>query len=113
MSRVTGKKLRDAVRYYLGQGGGADETQQDAQLFGVQFDQSNDPKMFFVLPENWDIIRAFCALQTQWRRDAQGQLCGLDYVGVEVALRYSDIPIKAVFQGLQVMESEVLIGANK
>jgi len=41
-----------------------------------------------VLPENWDVVRAFLAAQTQWRRaGGAGAAVGLDYAGARAAVR--------------------------
>ncbi len=61
-----------------------------------------------VLAENWDTVRAFCAVQTQWRYGSSGHATGLDYAGVQAAVQALGIRLRAVFDGLRVMEAEVL-----
>ena len=63
---------------------------------------------FAVLPCNWEVVLAFCALQSQWRYAPSGAITGLDYAGCRVALSALGMNFKAVFAGLQVMEAEVL-----
>jgi hypothetical protein len=40
-----------------------------------------------VWPCNWDVLRLFVRLQTQWLRTPNGNLAGLNYPAVESALR--------------------------
>lgn len=59
---------------------------------------------------NWDSVMAFLACDTQWRAIAvpSGLMwIGLDYNGVDVALRRLDFPA-SVFADLQVMELAAL-----
>ncbi|MCE2910213.1 MAG: DUF1799 domain-containing protein [Burkholderiaceae bacterium] len=67
-------------------------------------------EVFEVLPENWPTLLAFLAVQTQWRIGGMGHPVGLDYQGVDVALRRLRIedPDGELFAGLQVMEIAAL-----
>lgn len=61
-------------------------------------------------PANWDSVMAFLACDTQWRAVAgpAGLIwIGLDYAGVDIALRRLDFPA-SVFADLQVMEIAAL-----
>jgi hypothetical protein len=61
-----------------------------------------------VLPEAEPVLRAWLAVQTQWRVGMAGPT-GLDYAGVEAALRLRDEDDRAgVFAGLQVCEAAML-----
>lgn len=63
-----------------------------------------------VWPDNWDTVRVFCALGTQWRVAAgmAGLVwLGLDYAAITPVLRLMDIPRRDwqdLFEGLRVME---------
>ena len=65
-----------------------------------------------MLAQNWDTVRVFMAVQTQWRYGPSGHPSGhptgLDYAGVRVAVLGLGLRFKDVFAGLQVMEAEVL-----
>ena len=61
-----------------------------------------------MLAQNWDTVRVFMAVQTQWRYGPSGHPTGLDYAGVRVAVMGLGLRFKDVFAGLQVMEAEVL-----
>jgi hypothetical protein len=61
-----------------------------------------------VEPENWDTVMLFMRVQTQWRSSFAG-LTGLDYTGVEAAMRMAGIErTPEIFDGLQVMEFTAL-----
>ena len=91
----------------LSSGGGKDEVEEDARAFGITIDHKSE-REFAVLPQNWDIIQAFIVAQTQWRYAGNGQITGLDYQSVKVAVETAGYKFKAVFAGLRVMEAEVL-----
>jgi hypothetical protein len=53
------------------------------------------------------VIDLFASVQTQWRRDAGGLPTGLDYAGVEAAMRLGDVEKpREMFLRLQVLEHE-------
>lgn len=84
-----------------------DELAEDAAAFGVELPaQARD--VCPVLPENWDTVMAFCAAQTQWRHGPSGHPVGLDYAGCRAVVRALGVKWRKVFEGLQVMEGEVL-----
>lgn len=65
-----------------------------------------------VEPENWDVVMLFLRVQTQWRYSFGGPT-GLDYTGVEAAMRLAGIQQSAdLFDGLQVMEVAALREMN-
>ena len=61
-----------------------------------------------MLPECWDAVRAFCAMQTQWRYGPSGTPTGLDYAGARAAVQAMGLRWRAVFEGVRVMEAETL-----
>ncbi len=61
-----------------------------------------------MLPENWDAVRVFIAAQTQWNHGPSGHLVGLPYPAVEAVARGLDVAFAAIFEGLRVMEAEIL-----
>lgn len=65
---------------------------------------------FKVMRKNWDSVCAWLACETQWRVLAVKTrliYLGLDYQGVDVALRRSGTA-DTVFEDLQIMEREAL-----
>ena len=73
----------------------------------IELPRSETPDCI-VLPENWDIVRAFLAASTQWRLGPGGELLGLDYAGARAAARGLGLKWRAVFSGLCAMEAEVV-----
>jgi len=63
---------------------------------------------FEVLEENWQIVEMFLRCQTQWRTGMAG-VTGFDYVAVfELLKLYQVEETVTVFEGLQLMEAQVL-----
>ena len=78
-------------------------------MLGVQpsgrLKEAND---YPVLPENWDAVRLCCAAQSQWQYSPSGRPSGLDYAACEAAATALGIEWAAAFNGLRIMESEIL-----
>jgi len=53
-------------------------------------------------------VRAFVAVQTQWRHGPSSHLTGLDYAGCRAAVAALGFNWRDVFEGLRIMESEML-----
>lgn len=78
------------------------------QIKGQEID-----KNFEVFEENWEIVRFFLRLQTQWRV-FDGVFVGLDYTAVEALFRiYKTDNSIELFEGLQIMEIAALGALNK
>lgn len=70
----------------------------------------SDDEGFKVMRKNWDSVCAWLACETQWRVLAVKTrliYLGLDYQGVDVALRRS-AAADTVFADIQIMEREAL-----
>lgn len=81
-------------------------------MFGAPLPELTQPKeaVFYVLTELEGTVRAWLALQTQWRVGMAGAT-GLDYTAIEPTLRLLGEPAAAwpdIFEGVQVMERETL-----
>lgn len=89
---------------------GADDTAMAAARAQIaQQRAARAPVAFDVYPENWDAVRLFLGLQTQWRVGPMGGLVGLDYPGVEAAMRMARVKDRAqLFEQLQTMEFAAL-----
>ena len=61
-----------------------------------------------LVPENRDTVLAFDACQSQWRHGPSGHRTGLDYAGCRAAVAGVGLKWREVFDGLTVMEAEVL-----
>ncbi len=72
------------------------------------------PEVFDVLPRNGETVALFLAVCTQFRTGAMGGVTGLDYSGVDIAIRRLDIDVsREHWQGLQIMERTVMETVNK
>ena len=70
--------------------------------------------MFEVWPENWDAVRVFSAMGTQWSYAFNG-VVGLRYEALPFVLRALALPRSAwpeVFARLRAMESEFMRAAR-
>ena len=66
-----------------------------------------------VWEENWDAVLMFVRMSTQWHTSMAG-LTGLNYPSLEWLCKlYSVKDPAAIFEGIQVMESTVLVILNK
>lgn len=65
---------------------------------------------FGVWPENWDAVRVFLAMGTQWRfAGMAGVPSGLDYAALPMVLRCLRLrPNETLFEQLRVMEAGAL-----
>ena len=62
-----------------------------------------------MLPANWDAVRLFVAVQTQWRyAGMSGVPTGLDYAGCRAVAAGLGLRWRAVFEGLRVLALEWL-----
>jgi Phage related hypothetical protein (DUF1799) len=69
-------------------------------------DAPDEPEEDFdVEPDNWDAVRVFLACDTQWRVGPMGVVLGLDYAGMEAAMRMMGMPCTpALFAQLRTLE---------
>ncbi|MCI5097528.1 MAG: DUF1799 domain-containing protein [Rhodobacteraceae bacterium] len=90
------------------------EIARQFQAMGVEVSVEETPQVetegFEVMPENWEIVCAFLACETQWQAVAGFSglsWLGLNYAGVDVVLRRLQFG-DDVFAGLQEMETSAL-----
>lgn len=72
--------------------------------------QNDAPTVFEVFEDNWDVLRLFLRLITQWRY-SQGVRLGLNYQSMEFLFRAEKIPSKDwadMVDGIQIMELKAL-----
>tara|TARA_B100000085_G_scaffold247257_1_gene241491 strand:+ start:4610 stop:4927 length:318 start_codon:yes stop_codon:yes gene_type:complete len=93
-----------------------DETaEDDAVLFDQPIEKKEDEKIFEVLPCNWESVKIFLDIQTQWRID-QGVIFGLDYNAVAFIFKLKSKKIKKpleILADLQVLEAKIVETLNK
>lgn len=72
-------------------------------------ESGEDETLFEVWQENEPALRAFLALETQWRTGSTGIVLGLRYEGVRAALNMMNVKDQSeIFGNLQVMEQAAL-----
>lgn len=80
-------------------------TEEDLDFFGFVVTDKHPPDEWRIYPCNQTAAALFYASGTQWRRDFNGNLMGLDYPAVESAARMSGIDITpTVFADLRLIE---------
>ena len=101
-------------------GSGDDEVEEDLLAFGAppeviaQYTDTGTPDLFPVHPRNWQILTAFMAVRTQWTPAPFRGVLGLNYQGVEVALRALQITITPeLWRGITLMEGAALEKMNE
>ncbi len=113
------KKLKDAVRHLLD---GNHQDRIDPEIIKklkagaakpeviARYEQRAAKGDFEVHYDNWDIVRWFLKVQSQWRyAGMHGVRVGLDYTACEAAARMMGIPAdQDHFAGLWIMEAEAL-----
>lgn len=95
------------------QGSPKDESEEAAAAFGLTILPAKDEivETVGVWPENWQAVRLFDAIRTQWRCGPGGAV-GLDYTvlgRVERDLRIPRRERRHLLENLQVMEYEALL----
>jgi hypothetical protein len=107
------KKLVAAAQHWVRGGGEFDQARADLAQFGADeasIDAMLGPeeKDFGVWPENWDAMRAFLAVQTQWSTGMGGPT-GLDYTRVRSGLELAGVPVtQELFSQLRTLEFAAL-----
>ena len=73
-----------------------------------------DEDVFEIWPENAEALALFLACGTQWRMGPLGGVLGLDYQGVQAALRMMKVKdIQTMFEDLRMMERAALEVLNR
>lgn len=69
------------------------------------------PEAFEVMPENWDAMRLFLAMETQWRRAGMsGIATGLDYAVLRPVARLFGLATSAdLFDRVRILEGAALL----
>ena len=71
--------------------------------------ESEAASVFEVWEENWPTMLVFLRLQTQWNVGPMGGFIGLNYQSVEFVIKLFEVENPSeVFEGLQLIESEIL-----
>ena len=94
------------------------ELEDDLLMFPAPDEIQNrlltEPVEIEVWEENWEAVDAFLRVQTQWKIGSMGGYMGLDYAGVESALRMlNSSNVTELFVKIQIMEFAALPVLNK
>lgn len=86
-----------------------------AKLAGAEKPKASD--VIEIWPENWDTVRAFASIFTQWNVVSVGMggilYVGLKYEAVIPALTMAGFDVQAIWPGIQTMEIAARIAANE
>jgi hypothetical protein len=62
-----------------------------------------------VFPENWDSVKIFLRLGTQWNYAGMGSRTGLIYKSIEVLMSFYEVKDKvAMFEDILIIEAAIL-----
>ena len=84
-------------------------------LLDQPIEKKEEERVFEVLPCNWQSIKIFLDIQTQWRID-QGVIFGLDYNAIAFIFNLKKKKIKKpleILADLQVLEAKIVETLNK
>lgn len=79
-------------------------------------EQTEDADAIGIWPDNWDIVTAFIAINSQWRAILIGKqlhYLGLDYTAVRARLEGQFTLTPQLWDGIQIMEAEVRAVMNR
>ncbi|WP_024328862.1 MULTISPECIES: DUF1799 domain-containing protein [unclassified Thioalkalivibrio] len=92
----------------IDRGRAADDQNLSPELKAALRQREERDEPIDVWPENWDAVEVFLRCQTQWRVGMAGAT-GLDYAGVDVALRrYGPDDPDDCFERVQHLETATL-----
>ena len=100
--------MKKGLRRWCGASSGPDELAADAEALGLDLPADPPDADYWVLQENWDAVRVFCACATQWRLAPSGARTGLDYAAARAAADGLGADWREVFPLLAMMEGEAL-----
>ncbi len=74
-----------------------------------EWTEPETPHCVEVLKGNWQTVRLFYALSSQWTHTGFGHRVGINYASIEPTARMMEVEMTAeVFRGLQVMEDAAM-----
>lgn len=102
----------DAARFWCGERV-IDTSIDDLKFFGIDHGPvKKEQDLMKIWPENWETLETFFKIGTQWRTSMSG-VVGLDYSVLMMVMDMYDIKDKkAVFEGVQIMESAAISCLN-
>lgn len=108
--RPSHKKLTGAAAFLVRGSGECKEFEADLDYWGIPDElRPEKPTEYGVLPENWDAVCLFLALQTQWNITPSGARSGLNYTSVRIVSNLRGMKLTPeLFSDLQLMELTVI-----
>ena len=104
--RPSHKKLTGAAAFLVRGSGECKSFEDDLDYWGIPDEMRPEKRTGYgVLPENWDCVTLFQALQTQWRFKPCGEKSGLNYTSIRIVSGFRRIKLTPeLFADLQLME---------
>ncbi len=104
--RPSHKKLTGASAFLVRGSGECKSFDDDLDYWGIPDEQRPEkPTEYGVLPENWDAVSLFLALQTQWNVTPSGTRSGLNYTSVRIVSNLRGLKLTPeLFADIQLME---------
>jgi hypothetical protein len=100
------KKLTGAAAFLVSGSGECKDLEADLDFWGIPDESRPEkPTEYGVLPENWDAVTLFLALQTQWRITPSGTRSGLVYSSIRTVSNLRGVKLTPeLFADIQLME---------
>ena len=104
--RPSHKKLTGAAAFLVRGSGECKSFEDDLDYWGIPDElRPEKPTEYGVLPENWDAVSLFLALQTQWNVTPSGTRSGLNYTSVRIVSNLRRMKLTPeLFADIQLME---------
>jgi hypothetical protein len=86
--------------------GESKDFEADLDFWGIPDEMRPEkPTEYGVLPENWDAVTLFLALQTQWNINPSGTRSGLNYTSLRIVSNLRGVKLTPeLFADIQLME---------
>lgn len=100
------KKLTGAAAFLVRGSGECKDLDADFDFWGIPDESRPEkPSAYGVLPENWDAVNLFLALQTQWNITPSGTRSGLNYTSVRIVSNLRGMKLTPeLFSDIQLLE---------
>lgn len=104
--RPSHKKLTGAAAFLVRGSGECKDLDADFDYWGIPDESRPEkPTAYGVLPENWDAVNLFLALQTQWYYKPDGMHSGLNYTSVRIVSNLRGLKLTPdLFADIQLLE---------
>jgi len=108
----SGKKLIAAAQYWAKGGESAEKkVSSDLAAFGLCTDDPVDEGLPGICPQNWQAVKVFVSLETQWNVSFSGHRVGIGYASIPPVLEMMGIERGEwpdLFESIRIMESAAM-----